>query len=59
MKAEERRLLQPQTRPFDITTCSDLAQAQHWRQQVLLDIAKKLNIVQNGFLFYNPRIIHS
>ena len=49
MKAEERKLLEPETRPFDINDCSDIAQAQHWREEVILDISKKLIIIQQGF----------
>ncbi|KAH7820714.1 ISY1-like protein [Monocercomonoides exilis] len=47
MKAEERQLLQPETRPFSIEECSDLAKAQHWRESVILEISKKTGIIQN------------
>ncbi|KAA6363901.1 MAG: putative pre-mRNA-splicing factor ISY1, partial [Streblomastix strix] len=47
MKAEERKQLLPEQRPFNINDCSDLARAQHWRKQVVLEITRKSNVIQN------------
>ncbi|KAK2965006.1 putative Pre-mRNA-splicing factor ISY1 like protein [Blattamonas nauphoetae] len=48
--ADERRQLQPEVRPFDINECSDLARAQHWRQQVVTDLDEKTTLIQNESL---------
>ena len=50
MKAEERDSLKQETRPFSVLDCSDIVKAEHWRQTVLIEISKKLNIIQNGML---------
>jgi pre-mRNA-splicing factor ISY1 len=50
MKAEERKLIEPEKRPFSISECSDLARAQYWRDNIIGDINKKMQLIQNGLL---------
>jgi hypothetical protein len=65
MKAAERKLLQPEKRPFNIHECSDVAKAQHWRENVISEIAHKTGMIQDSLIYlfiisffnYNTKLV--